>query len=354
MHIYSVKVCPEVKGKSPEKKSGKKSPEKKSPEKKSEKKSSAASKSHKKKSSAFSRTTPEKLKSSRKTSPAKIAIITPIKKPHSSKIIGSGTYGCVYRPALQCSPPCEEERCTTGVSKLLSTKHAVKELDAFRHIDKLNPLYFIRAPILCNLPKNTDIDDCNSSEVIKAKSNNKSLSLLIYDDAGMNVYEYLKNHFKPEDISIFLNKFTAMFYAIEDLWKNRIIHDDIKLQNMVIDKDINIKLIDYGLMWHKDDGPVISYKSTNFVYAPDRKKLDEKDMNPNRRNIILSKLDTFSLGIALKDIIRYVKKALVDYEIIDFKNLANNMTNPNSYRRYSAIQALTEWNTILQRFGHKK
>ncbi len=49
-------------------------------------------------------------------------------------VIGSGGFGCVFRPALKCSK--KKQRKTNMVSKLMTKKHAKKEFSTIKEIKK--------------------------------------------------------------------------------------------------------------------------------------------------------------------------------------------------------------------------
>jgi serine/threonine protein kinase len=64
--------------------------------------------------------------------------------------------------------------------------------------------------------------------------------------AGGDLRAYIthKKRLSESDARLFLSE---ILIAIEELHKNGIIHRDIKLDNILIDKDGHIKLTDFGL-----------------------------------------------------------------------------------------------------------
>jgi serine/threonine protein kinase len=291
-HPYSVKVCPEVKGKEKE--------------------------------------------------------IKKVKKSNKPKIIGKGTYGCVYRPPLQCDPPCTKPKCTKGVSKLLRNKDAIVELASFNYTHNLDPLYIITdPPILCKPGNNLKAKGCKAKQIKKA--NYENLSLLIYDDLGMDIDKYLYEHYTQDELKRFLTNFANIFYGLVDMWRNGVIHDDIHPKNIVIDKDFNVKLIDYGLMWHKDDPVFPSQFSGEYYYwAPDRKRLDE-ETSKSEREAIMSKLDTYSLGITLEEILPAIEEDLTKSQYKEIVDLSKNMTKRDYRERYGPAEAFRDWNKIISK-----
>ena len=56
------------------------------------------------------------------------------KSKKGGNVIGSGGFGCVFRPALKCSK--KKQRKTNMVSKLMTKKHAKKEFSTIKEIKK--------------------------------------------------------------------------------------------------------------------------------------------------------------------------------------------------------------------------
>jgi len=54
---------------------------------------------------------------------------------HGGKVIGSGGYGCVFRPALRCNRT--RKRLSKTISKLMLKKHVKREyMQIFTHFAK--------------------------------------------------------------------------------------------------------------------------------------------------------------------------------------------------------------------------
>ena len=64
------------------------------------------------------------------------------------KLIGQGTYGCVYNPALKCK---ENINTTKKLAKLTFSDTAEDELREYAHISKADPnnKYYLGVPEVC-------------------------------------------------------------------------------------------------------------------------------------------------------------------------------------------------------------
>ncbi len=179
-------------------------------------------------------------------------------KKLDAQLIGKGSYGCVYSPPLKCDhPSCVDEKCLTGISKLMNYSLAEKELNTYKNlnVDKIdNTMAFhIAMPHLC-VPQIKDIpESCDFIE--------KPLGLLIYDNGGDNAYNVFskiitqKQPLKSLNMNIFVKSLKNILLGLKLFNENRIAHFDLKLDNIVtnIDKDFikiqssKFRLVDFGL-----------------------------------------------------------------------------------------------------------
>ena len=56
-------------------------------------------------------------------------------KINGGKVIGSGGFGCIFKPALKCKN--KEERLENGITKLMKMKHTKKEFESITKYKKL-------------------------------------------------------------------------------------------------------------------------------------------------------------------------------------------------------------------------
>jgi len=180
--------------------------------------------------------------------------------------IGKGVHGCAFKPPIQCSTHCNDDRCRDHIpriSKLMDISHATREINIYSKID-LNRIpesskYFIANPYQCS----PNQDDYVKIDKTKCPVEINTPLLLIYEDGGIDLNKYIKdnNYMQGEDkdrkfLSI-LEGLLNIFEGVRALHNNGIFHFDIKEDNIVIGnpKEDNIvlgkeknnyKLIDFG------------------------------------------------------------------------------------------------------------
>ena len=150
--------------------------------------------------------------------------------------------------------------------------------------------------------------------ILKKVNNHHSVIKLyeVFEDTNFvyMVFEYLENgdlvqYFKKNplldeaELKIFFNKIVK---GIEHLHKNNIIHRDIKLDNILLDKNFNPKICDFGISSIMESGKrIFDTGGTPAYLAPEVIKA-EGGVGP--------KSDTWSLGILLY---------LLNFGIVPFK-----------------------------------
>lgn len=235
---------------------------------------------------------------------------------NSSKLIGQGTYGCVYKPPLKCANPneCPENnnKCRTGISKLMGDKESVDEeikMYTNTRINDINSssLYHIKEPIRCKP---------NMNNVEKAKRNGCRINLkeaeaelLIYENGGMDLEKAIENEISPYSI---LFNFTNIFKAVLTLNANDIGHCDIKLGNIVIgvnETNPQYRLIDLGLSRKFDQSLVKKdniFLQPYFAWPPDSIYLYRETFNEYEINKQIKKFMKSSKIVGMID--KYYRK----------------------------------------------
>ena len=128
--------------------------------------------------------------------------------------------------------------------------------------------------------------------------NNKIEKILVLEKCDLNYYELIKQREQAISIEEIRNKFSKMNKLFKEIQDRKIIHRDIKLENILIKytnkekTDYIIKLCDYGFGKIKDDDSLFSgLKGTFETIAP--------EILLKKTNHYEDKVDIFSLGVIL-------------------------------------------------------
>ncbi len=160
-------------------------------------------------------------------------------------LIGQGTYGCIYYPEISCSG-------VLGESKKLISKLQIEgnvsenEIVIGELVKKISNYKDFFAPVISICPINvskikTDVSDCNA---LRGK---RDLVLMKMDYVKhVDLYDYLEN--KKFFFKRYFNTFEYLLLAIQKLAEVGIIHYDMHLGNIVLNKANNLPIIfDFGL-----------------------------------------------------------------------------------------------------------
>lgn len=192
-----------------------------------------------------------------------------VKKKSGGKVIASGGFGCVFRPALKCKGQTIREK--NKITKLMLKKYAIEEYNdvmkyetILKKIPNYNKYFLIDGFHLC-YPSNLNEEDienfkkkCSAlpKKDINKDNINSSLDKLLalnMPDGGLPIDDFVDNSGSYSIIIDLNNK-------LVDLLENGIIpmnnyfifHCDIKDSNILVDKNnidhkIMTRLIDWGL-----------------------------------------------------------------------------------------------------------
>lgn len=185
------------------------------------------------------------------------------------KVIGSGGFGCIFKPALKCK---NKDRQNNKISKLMKKKYAVKEYSDIKkykslldNIPNYSDYFLIDGFSECDPDTltNQDVDafDKKCSALTKmnisAKNVNKNLDLLgtinmPYGgiDVGDYIYHIKFNYTKMIQLNNSLLK--LLTNGIIPMNKKHIYHLDIKESNILVEDNLKTnhfytRLIDWGL-----------------------------------------------------------------------------------------------------------
>ena len=174
------------------------------------------------------------------------------RRKHGGKVIGSGGYGCAFRPALKCKGV--SKRLSKTISKLMLNKYVKREnkeitkyLPILRKIPNYKDYFIIEGANVCR-PAPLTKSDLNKFNVkcktltkrnINANNiNNKldKLSILNLQDGGEELGNYVYSGLTTNEIkSLNVNMIRLLVYGILPMNKYNIYHADIKESNIVVD-----------------------------------------------------------------------------------------------------------------------
>lgn len=180
------------------------------------------------------------------------------------KAIASGSYGCVFRPALKCKNGKDGEN--KGVSKLMFSEDANQEMDEMEPIAKKlknlpnkNKYFALSGTSMCTPDKLNENDKeqfndkCNLfvNENITSSninSNLSDLSIINMPDLGRDLHDYI-GETNMTDSSI--KKFNSMMInllnnGVVPMNENKVVHHDLKDTNIMVDANDNTIIIDWG------------------------------------------------------------------------------------------------------------
>jgi serine/threonine protein kinase len=183
------------------------------------------------------------------------------KKPEveSPEFVAEGTYGCVMAPALSCDR--NENLNTSSVSKLFSAnssgsgmKEAQDEHAFNRIIAKIDPdrKFTLKTGTACKVNSArinpTELRKCSMYSNLTSR---KELPMLVIENGGVTMTDLINQnglvHLKKQNPDVLMAGMWRLFYGIKVLAEHRLIHQDIKNDNILI-SDEKVAFIDFGIM----------------------------------------------------------------------------------------------------------
>ena len=226
----------------------------------------------------------------------------------SNIYLGEGSYGCVIKPGIKCKKNIDKNT----VSKFFSDKKSwLTEINNNKIINKLlKKKYTVKLIDYCSKIKKNKIliQKCKSIDMKK-----KYLYNIIYEYSGIDLSNLKNIKFK----NIFF-KFDTIFETIKLLSDNNYIHFDVRLPNIVYNKN-KLKLIDYGLMKNKKEINKLIKKIKNYkiYYLP-----------PEFNNLNLNDLYVYIINnLKYNKISKNKKKHMKSIIKFLFKNIKNKIKN---------------------------
>lgn len=205
-----------------------------------------------------------------------------IENKTGGKVVNSGGFGCIFRPAIKCiNPEHIHHHKTNYLTKLMDVKNAKKEYNLItelkthlKHIPNYQDYFLLDGIYLCQPDKLTTEDLVNYNKCtvlhnknINIRNINASLDKLLalnIPDGGIDVATYVKTHYFPDDfVSLNNSLINLLVNGILPMNQSNIYHCDIKDTNVLIKSDNNsltMRLIDWGTC-------VIKTESDNVIHS---------------------------------------------------------------------------------------
>jgi len=249
--------------------------------------------------------------------------------------IGSGTYGCIYKPSLRCNDDTFESS-DNHISKLMIQSSAMIEDVIMKRVALIDPDGFFHHPLRKNCKTDFKPKPCNKKNTatccdVNDQDNHISeleTSNLIYDLGGYDLDAYVKGEKSFYSIRNFYIGLKRLFYGILTMNKYDVYHLDIKPANILVNDtstECIVKFIDFGLYMEKDDGIMVKKYG-----EPNNKKilLDHSLKNGSLDNIFKgylfhpSEIDILPLHNIRESINKELSE--IDKEISDYDELLRN------------------------------
>ena len=186
------------------------------------------------------------------------------RKKVAGEALASGGFGCIFKPALKCK---NSKARTTGVSKMSVEQHGKQEMEEITQIkDRLIKIknynkYYLLDVELCKPDKLSGEDLRNFNKKCYAltrynineknvNSRLNGLTILNMPNAGMDLKDWLIDDGKINREKMYkLNKLIIKLlkHGVRPMNNAGVIHNDLKDRNIMVDKQDNIRIIDWGL-----------------------------------------------------------------------------------------------------------
>ena len=193
---------------------------------------------------------------------------------NGGELLGQGTYGCVFYPALPCN---QNKKRPNGVGKIMDLGYgADDEVEMMNKIALLDPQekFTIHLTEKCdvNISDIEPTDDPTKKCKILMRSKNKIVEQLVYKTKGKDLSHYLdQKYFNMYTANGILKGFVNLANGLVELQKKKVCHRDIKPANVLLTDDGTLVFIDFGMsteydnVYTKENMSLLKYQ---YVYYP--------------------------------------------------------------------------------------
>lgn len=244
--------------------------------------------------------------------------------------IASGSYGCIFQPAVSCTYPTKKSFKNNIVSKIFSDNDNFNEEKIIqKKIELIDPEHKFTIPFLgnCEITKFKNSNAADKCEHVDLKNTSK-YNQLLYKYGGDDIDQLITTKkgtiIKFKKILVLLQ---PVIHGIKKLLDKNYVHLDIKPDNMLYNNK-SVYLIDFGLMSYRKD--IFQYKHIlehNYPYYPPEFKMYIYK-NKSFNKFLVRFMENFSYKFKINDnktdiysIIKYNIDYTKDLQETDFINL---------------------------------
>ena len=178
-----------------------------------------------------------------------------------TKLLSQGAQGCVFAPALPCAGPVTRLRAARAGPIGLSITKVFGRTDAYRHewgvaaaIAAIDPgqQRFLYPTETCQVARAT-VERATQECKLLATTRRRRLPSMRLRNGGRSFSRWLGARERPPTDVELVALLLPCFEALQLLARARIVHQDIKANNLVIDDLGAVRLIDFGLHTRFDE-----------------------------------------------------------------------------------------------------
>lgn len=190
-----------------------------------------------------------------------------MKKHTGGRLLGQGTYGCVFSPTPRCVPEGGPEGPDNIGKVFAEDKHLADEIRMAALLKKIDPKqrYFIYPLHACkttmrDLAYDPDVEECEFIGATRTAGEHE-YPMVIMPRVDASLIKMLTvGRIGPAD---FTRAIEPVFKGLALLAKNKIVHNDLKFDNILYDpRDRVFKIIDFGISVNLES----AFKSTENAY----------------------------------------------------------------------------------------